>query len=60
MLIKNIHFTEIHDMMILISNYMILLGVFHIKTQTRHVFVNMDAPGGNKVKIWQKSLSPTF
>ena len=20
----------------------------------------MDAPGGNKVKIWQKSLSPTF
>ena len=21
---------------------------------------NTDAPGGNKVKIWQKSLSPTF
>ena len=21
---------------------------------------NMDAPSGNKVKIWQKSLSPTF
>ena len=21
---------------------------------------NMDAPGGNKVKLWQKSLSPTF
>ena len=21
---------------------------------------NTEAPGGNKVKIWQKSLSPTF
>ena len=21
---------------------------------------NTDAPGGNKVKIWQKSLSPIF
>ena len=22
--------------------------------------LNTDAPGGNKLKIWQKSLSPTF
>ena len=27
---------------------------------TRHVLWNTDAPGGNKVKLWQKSLSPTF
>ena len=28
--------------------------------KTRHVFVKHGCPGGNKVKIWQKSLSPTF
>ena len=27
---------------------------------TRHVFVKHGCPGGNKVIIWQKSLSPTF
>ena len=27
---------------------------------TRHVFVKHRCPSSNKVKIWQKSLSPTF
>ena len=27
---------------------------------TRHVFVKHGCPGGIKVKLWQKSLSPTY
>ena len=34
--------------------------VFKILYETRHVFEKHGCPGGNIVKIWQKSLSPLF
>ena len=30
------------------------------KRTQQYVFCNINAPGGNKVKIWQKCLSPSF